>query len=112
MLCNINLTVVIINDRHVVSSRSTDLRGEQASFVFEVCAPPSHLYGETSGGTLRCLKRGIKLAKEFAPASHEVPSPPRLLVLKSRLLGIVFWHRNTKNRLIGRRLEWDWILFG
>jgi hypothetical protein len=38
---------------------------------------------------------------DFAPASHEVPSPPRFLVLNSRPLGIVVWHRNIKNRLIG-----------
>src|SRR5207249_8821818 len=37
---------------------------------------------------------------DFAPASHEVPSPPRFLVLNSRPLGIVVWHRNIKNRLI------------
>jgi hypothetical protein len=35
-------------------------------------------------------------------ALHEVPLPPHFLVLNSRPLGIVFWHRNTKNRLIGR----------
>jgi len=38
---------------------------------------------------------------DFAPASHEVPSPPRFLVLNSRPLGIIVWHRNIKNRLIG-----------
>src|SRR5206468_6838742 len=38
---------------------------------------------------------------DFAPASHQVPSPPRFLVLNSRPLGIVVWHRNIKNRLIG-----------
>src|SRR5438093_12654951 len=38
---------------------------------------------------------------DFAPASHEVPSPPRFLVLNSRPLGIVVWHRNIKNRLMG-----------
>ena len=38
---------------------------------------------------------------DFAPASHEIPSPPRFLVLNSRPLRIVVWHRNTENRLIG-----------
>jgi hypothetical protein len=38
---------------------------------------------------------------DLAPASHEVPSPPRFLVLNSRPLGIIVWDRNTKNRLIG-----------
>src|ERR1700746_2042767 len=51
---------------------------------------------------------------DFAPASHEVPSPPRFLVLNSRPLGIVVWHRNTKNRLIGCQawagLDLVWII--
>jgi hypothetical protein len=41
----------------------------------------------------------------FAPASHEVPSPPRFLILNSRPLGTVVWHGNTKNRLIGRPIK-------
>jgi len=51
---------------------------------------------------------------DFAPASHEVPSPPRFLVLNSRPLGIVVWHRNIKNRLIGCQawigLDLVWII--
>src|SRR5206468_2933354 len=51
---------------------------------------------------------------DFAPASHEVPSPPRFLVLNSRPLGIIVWHRNIKNRLIGCQawvgLDLVWII--
>ena len=51
---------------------------------------------------------------DFAPASHEVPSPPGFLVLNSRPLGIVVWHRNIKNRLIGCHawvgLDLVWII--
>jgi hypothetical protein len=51
---------------------------------------------------------------DFAPASHDVPSPPRFLVLNSRPLGIVVWHRNTQSRLIGCQawvgLDLVWII--
>ena len=51
---------------------------------------------------------------EFAPAVHEVPSTPAFLVLNSRPLGIVVWHRNTINRLIGRQawagLDLVWVI--
>jgi len=51
---------------------------------------------------------------DFAPASHEVPSPPRFLVLSSRPLAIVVWHRNIKHRLIGWQawvgLDLVWII--
>ena len=41
---------------------------------------------------------------DFTPASHEIPLPPRFLILNSRSPGIVVWHGNTKNGLIGRQV--------
>ena len=70
----------------------------------------------TLGARAACGGFGVTLndaiAFDFAPASHEVP--PRFLVLNSRSLGIVVWHRNTTNRLIGRQswpgLDLVWVI--
>ena len=85
--------------------------------LFSLLPAASGALGDTAA-SVACGGFGFALNAvatfDFAPASHEVPSPPRFLVLNSRTLGIVVWHRNTKNRLIGCHawvgLDFVWIV--